>query len=357
MNPVIIGAGPVGCYFAKKILEKKINPVILEEHKEIGKPLHCTGIVSPRLLKIIKLPKNIILNQPNKLHLFSKNKDCTINGNAVVIDRIKFDKYLASGLNIKFNTKFLSYEKKGKEIIVKTNKGKIKTSLLVAANGAKSNIVKNNKNFITGLQARIKTKHENIVEMHFNYVHDFFAWVVPEGKNVFRIGLASKKPKKYFDSFIKKFGGKIINKQAGLIPIYYPNKFYEDNMIAIGDAAGQVKAVSGGGIITGLLSSEIAAKSVVKAYKEKNFDSGFWKKNYYNIWKKTVGKELKIHFLIRRALNKFNEKDYDKLIDFIKENKFLFEKYGDMDFPTRYFFKLFKIKNFGFFLRFLFKIF
>ena len=121
--------------------------------------MHCTGILSPRLLKIIKIPKEIILNQPNKLNLFSKNKHCTINGNAIVIDRSKFDKFLARNLNIKLNTKFLSYKKKGKEIIIKTNKGKIKTNLLIAANGAKSNIIKNNKKFITGIQARIKTKH------------------------------------------------------------------------------------------------------------------------------------------------------------------------------------------------------
>lgn len=353
MNPVIVGAGPVGCYFAKKLIEKEIKPIILEEHKEVGKPLHCTGIVSPRLLNIINLPKDIILNKPDKLHIFSKNNDCIVNGNALVINRIKFDKFLAKGLNVKLNTRFLSYERKNKEIIVKTNKGNIKTKLLVIANGASSNIINDKNDFIIGIQARIKMKHDNSVEMHFGYIPDFFAWVVPEGKSIFRIGLAGRFPVKYFNSFVKKFKGKIINKQAGLIPMYYPKKFYDDNVIAIGDSAGQVKATTGGGIVTGLLSAEIAANAVIKAYKENDFSSGFWRKNYYNIWKKTVGKELKMHYLIRKALNKFNEKDYDKLVNFAKENKFLFEKYGDMDFPTRYFFKLLKPKNIGFMLRFL----
>ena len=46
---VIIGAGPVGCYLAQLLRKRGLSPLLIEEHKEIGRPIHCAGLVGKRV--------------------------------------------------------------------------------------------------------------------------------------------------------------------------------------------------------------------------------------------------------------------------------------------------------------------
>ena len=91
----IIGAGPIGCYTAKLLSEKGYNVTVFEEDKKIGLPVRCTGLLSQKI-SFLDIPKEIILNELNKVKLISKNNEIEIklNRNELVICREKFDKYL-----------------------------------------------------------------------------------------------------------------------------------------------------------------------------------------------------------------------------------------------------------------------
>jgi len=43
---VVVGAGPTGCYAARQLARLGYEVLVLEEHTEIGEPVHCTGIIS-----------------------------------------------------------------------------------------------------------------------------------------------------------------------------------------------------------------------------------------------------------------------------------------------------------------------
>ncbi len=43
---IIVGAGPVGGYLARKFREEKFDVLILEEHDQIGRPSSCAGLVN-----------------------------------------------------------------------------------------------------------------------------------------------------------------------------------------------------------------------------------------------------------------------------------------------------------------------
>ena len=61
---VIVGAGPAGCRAAELIANKGYKVLILEQQKQVGKPVQCAGLVSWRLKKLLpNLPKNIIVNK------------------------------------------------------------------------------------------------------------------------------------------------------------------------------------------------------------------------------------------------------------------------------------------------------
>lgn len=345
MRPIIIGAGPIGSFTAKQI--EKLNPILIEARKQVGKPVQCTGLMSTRLRKITPYPEEIILNKVKGAKLFSTNNESIINAQRVmahVIDRTAYDQWMLEQYKgeAHLGEKFINYDNK----IVKTNKRKYKTNLLINCSGPRKGLL--------GVQAIAPLKKDNdFVELHFNECPGFFTWVVPEGNGNCRIGLASKNNSmQMLKRFLTKIkAGKVSEWQAGMIPMQV-SEFIKDNQVSCGDAAGHVKALSGGGVVTGLLSSIVMSESIIKSFKANDYSKKFFKKNYYTPWSKSVGKELRLHAKARKFLNKT---DYDELLEFINKNKKVFENYGDMDFLSRFVFKLIKPENLKFIIKSLWK--
>jgi len=180
----------------------------------------------------------------------------------------------------------------------------------------------------------LKEDNNNIVE--FYPLKQGIAWVVPENKKMVRVGIAVKEniSNNYNHFIIKRFGkdyrNRIESQQAGLIPIYNPNlTTQKQNIFLVGDAATQVKATTLGGIVPGLMASKALTKSI------KNYGS------YERNWKKAIGKELWLHLTIRKVLDGFSKKDYNKLINICKNKKIknLLKKY-DRDFPSKFLLKM-----------------
>ena len=342
----IIGAGPVGCY-AAYLLAKAGKPTqIFEEHNKIGEPVQCTGIVSSSIKDILEIKKDVIINKIDKVKIFSPNNkfiELKLKNKNLVLDRKKFDNYLADlaveqGAKIFLNYKFLDH--KDNKIKLKCeNENEIlsKTNYLVGADGPLSKVAKScnlfgKRRFMTGFQVRVKLKNQNYVEF-YPFIKNF-AWIVPENDEVVRLGVASySNVKEYFNYFLKlkRINRKnIIEKQAGLIPIYNPKiKTQKDNIFLVGDAAAQVKATTGGGIIQGLIGAECLAEAVIN------------NKDYEKILKKRLTKELWLHLKIRQTLDKFKENDWNLLIYlFNKEkNRKILEGF-DRDNLSKFFFKL-----------------
>ena len=113
--------------------------------------------------------------------------------------------------------------------------------------------------------------------------------------------------------FLKEFNineNQILDKQAGVIPIFDPKiKSQKDNIFLVGDAAGQVKATTGGGIIQGL----IAAKCL--------HDAIIYDNDYSNVWRQKIGKELLAHLIARKIMNKFKFKDWNELVKLCNQKK------------------------------------
>jgi len=364
----IIGAGPAGLYTAYLLAKQGKEVNVFEEHKEIGLPIQCTGITTSHLNDLIKIKKEFLINKVNTARVYSGNNfiDFKLKKENLVIDRKKFDQYLAkkakqAGVKIFLNHKFLDYKKNeitikdikkntrenrrfsvSRKSLISVKTKKIKTKILIGADGPLSKVSKlinkNKIDFWTGVQARVKIKKDkNTFETHLgNITPNFLAWVVPENKNIARVGLATtKNVNTYFDKFLKLKNIKqkaIIEYQAGIIPIYNPKlkiKNKENNIFLVGDAATQVKATTGGGIIPSLLASKILVDSIIK------------NKDYKKELKKTIGKDLFISLKIRGILNKLSDKDYDYLINLFKDKKIknIIEQY-DREFPSKFIMKL-----------------
>lgn len=324
----IVGAGPAGLFLARQL--KGLDVRIIEEHREIGKPVQCTGLLSRNIDNIYKPPQECILKTVKGARLFSPSGKIIELGRseneAYVVDRAIFDQSLAQGLEIEL----------GKQV-QDINFG---SKFVVGADGPNSTVARlagfsNLGETVTGLQYEIPAEYydSDFVELYFgnDIAPGFFAWIVPAGERV-RIGLAStKNPTEYLDKFAKsKVPGaetEIISKQAGLIPLKLRKNFTLGKIALVGDAAGQVKPTTGGGVYFGMRSAKILAEAI-----QKN-DLELYQKN----WKKEIAMDFKLSDLIRNAVRNMQDKYMEKVWDTLSEDsaKKLLLEHGDMDYPTK----------------------
>lgn len=349
MATTIIGAGPIGCYLAGKLSKKGVDVNIIEDHQRVGEPLQCTGLVSGNLLDVVSVPEELIVNKIKSAKFFFGDKAVLFNGTAFVLDRIGFDRHMYENAAIGkvksfFGEKYEKFDYK-LDVIAKTNKRRIHSDFLVGADGPGSAVGRQiglMNNVIPGLQVKAKGTFEpDTVELHFDEnAPEFFSWVVPEDSTTARIGLATRKDiTTKLKKFLKSKGIiKLIDKQAGLIPVGYHENFAACRVALVGDAASQVKATTGGGITTGLLSADILAKAIVNGYEQENYTKQFLEEHYVNIWKKGIGRELKKAYAIRRIMNLFSKKDYDCFYNVLSDGVFrqTLEKNVDLEMYSKF---------------------
>ncbi|UCC19329.1 MAG: NAD(P)/FAD-dependent oxidoreductase [Promethearchaeota archaeon] len=376
----IIGGSIAGNYLCFLLSKINLKIAIIEEHDEIGQPLQCAGIISQKLDKLIDLPKELVLNRINTAKIVGPSGvSIKLSGNEkpYIIDRIELDRLFFNKIKNKenisyfFGEKFKSFrylkDNQQKTVLIETTKRRLKAKILIGCDGPLSSVAKilrvKNKNLFA-TQIRIKSKfNENEAVMFFDQKwKELFGWIVPEGNNIYRIGMASSKNiKKNFHEFLKRLKIKQeqkIDQQGGLIPYGLMNRLAFDNVLLLGDSAGQVKATTGGGIIMLLTAAKYAAHCIKLCFKERKYSREIIKKYYEKPCKSIIGKELKIHYLIRSFLEKLSPKDFEKVFRIIKTSKIenLISFYGDMDFPRALIFKI--VKNpqfFPFLIKFLLK--
>lgn len=319
----IIGAGPIGSYLAYLLAKNGEEVRIFEEHKVIGKPVQCTGIVTEDINKLIKLDKKFISNIINRAIIHSKNKNIEINTKEIILNREKFDKYILD-LATKAGAKLYKghrYEKFDGKTLYFSNGKKFDTDILIGADGpnsrvAETNELGNKKQFYVGIQIRARINSKSDIYQVFlgEDFPKFFGWIVPENNKILRIGIAAKQnPELILNNFIKRLKinkKSIIEKQGGIIPVYNPKKrIQKRNVFLIGDSAAMVKATTGGGIITGMRAAKILCNCILN------------KKNYQKEFKKKIGISLWPDKKIRQMLDKFNDKDFDKLLEYTGQKR------------------------------------
>ncbi len=376
----IIGGSIAGTYLCYLLSDTNLKVVVIEEHEEVGLPFQCAGIVSQKLSKIVDLPKELILNRVKTAKIVGPTGAyIKLSGNEepYIIDRIGFDTFFFNKVKQRknivffFGEKFKSFkyvkENHQKLVLIKTSKRKIKVKMLIGCDGPLSSVARSlgvkNKN-LYATQIRIKAQFdESEAAMFFNKRwKELFGWIVPEGQGVYRIGMAcSKNIAKNFRVFINRMNINIkqkIDQQGGLIPYGLMNKLAFKNILLLGDSACQVKASTGGGIIVLLIAANYAAHCIKTCFKYDKFSKKTIQKYYENPCRSIVGRELKIHYLIRVFLEKFTETDFEKLFQIIKTTKIedKISLYGDMDFPKALLFQLLKQPSvISFFFNFIVK--
>jgi flavin-dependent dehydrogenase len=125
----------------------------------------------------------------------------------------------------------------------------------------------------------------------------FFAWRIPRGDAGVEYGLAappSADVTALFDRLQSAYGVETDHRCSGAIPVGPPDSVTGDRVFLVGDAAGQTKPFTGGGILYGMTAADAAARTVDPADPETLAD-------YETAWRDALAREIRLGGLVRRA--------------------------------------------------------
>jgi len=343
---IVIGGGPVGSYVAGKLAGMGHEVVVLERHKQPGEQVCCTGIVSQKCITSFAIEEDIILRKANSAKLFSPSgiliRLWREQTQACIIDRAALDVALAGRAQDK-GARYLPNslvrnlqvgdDRVRVEAVRQGERLNLEARAVVIATGFGSTLVEKLGlgrvgDFVRGAQAEVETRGVDEVEAYFGreIAPGFFAWLVPTLPSRALVGLLSRRsPKLYLRRLMSslKAQGKIAWDKAqvsyGGIPLKPLARTYGDRLLVVGDAAGQVKPTTGGGIYYGLLCADIAADTLHQALKDDNL-SGKTLVNYQRRWRKKLGRELEIGYYARKFYERLSDKQVDRVFSLIKSH-------------------------------------
>jgi digeranylgeranylglycerophospholipid reductase len=307
--PEIIGCGPSGSIFSYSFDGKS---VIYEEHSKIGYPVRCAGLISEKAYSFFKKIgvnlEDCVDNKINEAEINIYGKKVYIGLKGILLDRGKFDRVLAEHAE----TKAKIIRKRVREEDLKRMK------VIIGADGPFSLVAKAFKfdptSYAFAYQKKFtdERENENIIKVYF--FDSSFGYIIPNFKEKIVGIVFFKDPKREFANFFfKGFKGKEIDSFAAVIPIKMrkeiSKKINGKRIHLTGDAAGIVKATSGGGIYYGCLYSYYLGKYFYEEEKLKAAEM-------------EIRKKLKLHTLVRRILN---EKIFLKFLSLLPEIKISYD--------------------------------
>jgi len=356
---VVIGGGSVaGLLCAREIASKGFSVLVIEEDYEIGTPEHCGGLVSLSGLEEL----GVIPFRKTFDHMIESAKVSSPNGKSftinskkqkvVEISRRELDKQIAfqaqkNGAVIKVKTSFQEMTDTG----IRTNEEKIDCKIFVDARGVSSLIHKDRTGILSSAQYEIYADwiHKGKVEVIFDQEKyaGFFAWVIPSGEGKGKVGVAGRgiKVSETLDNILRDKG-----KHSTIRKIFAPiwikgpiKKFVEGKTVIIGDAAGQAKPTTAGGIFTSGMGGIYAGQAISEFLKTNNSED---LEQYQKKWTERFGKEFEKQILARKLLERIDNNTINKLFESITPEiiKEISEK-DDFDFHTGSIIKLLGLKG------------
>jgi flavin-dependent dehydrogenase len=276
---------------------------------------------------------------------------------AWVVDRRLFDRALVKaatqeGASLRLLSRVTAIRRDcERSTLVLSDGSNISARIVISAEGVSAHIARRAgiaapQTILSGAQveAAFAVDDPQKVEVHLGQAPGLFAWVIPLSESTARIGLCARdhgcKRLRTFlmsDIISKRIKGSPVAVNVGGLPLGPPAATAVDGLIAVGDAAGQVKPTSGGGVYPGLVAAKIAGGVAAAAAMEGD-PSAERLSEYDRLWRQELEREIEIGMRANRMLAKMSPDELDELVGYLAKKPRLIkaiEEHGDIDRPSR----------------------
>ena len=305
---IIVGAGPVGGRAATLLGQEGLKVLMLEEHKEIGRPFQCAGLVTPSAMDAVG-GHDTVLQEVDGALIHGPSGTLVPVGTegqlrTYVVCRKRFDQFVVqqgmeAGASLWLDSVPVSAQtdQEGVEVVVRKSgeERNLRCKLLIGADGAHSWTRRNfkmgrPKELMIGFQTEVVgyEGRDRWLEMYSgsSIAPGFFAWVIPSGFGTHRIGLwstADRLDGRSIESCYQdlmdhplwkdRFAGTSeIARYCGPVPSGMVKKTVKNRVMLLGDAAGMAKPTTGGGLGPGFHQIQCVLSPLVEAIRANQLD-------------------------------------------------------------------------------------
>lgn len=341
----VIGGGPIGCFAAHLLAKKGFHCAVLEEHPSSTYMITCTGILSLAAFGDFNLPRSAILSELRSAKFISPSgiaisvsakepKAYLVDPEAFVRDL--FDLASAEEVDFFFNFPVSKVQLSRNGVRIEggdRGRRSIEAAVVVVATGIHYELLDQlgmgkPSFFVEAAQVEAEVEGVEEVEVYFGrrLAPGSFAWLVPLPTEKARIGLITKSGAPgYLREFLRSsfIGPRLKRTYLPLrvrpIPMQALQRSYLDRILIAGDAAGQVKPTTGGGLYYGFIGATAAAETIADAFSHGDFRSGFLRQ-YEQRWRRRIGLELRVGTYFRRLASTIDDTQIDHLLNACKED-------------------------------------
>ena len=341
-NPdvIVVGGGPAGLLAARDLAAAGFRATVLEEHAQIGVPVHCTGVLGLDAFDELDLPRSTILHTAHAARFVSADGSSLVIDHdrvqAAVVDRAAFDGCLAvsaaaAGAEVLAGCRVRHIEVMPDGVRVSTANGQLHARACVVACGANYRF---NRQLGLGLprvfahsaQREVAFPETDHVEVYLGrqVAAGGFGWLVPfrrGGSSYARVGvMCDGRARTAFKGLANRIGARFgITPEWGeprlkILPLAPVARTWSARVLAVGDAAGLVKATTGGGIYFGLLSGQIAADVLASALTDGRLTATRLHE-YERRWRARLWPEIRAGLAFRAMATRLNDRAIDALVE------------------------------------------
>ena len=324
---VIVGGSAAGLFTAVT-LARGGRAVRVLESKSSFEPDPRTLIVTDHFRNQLGTSAGLsILNEIRRFELFTDGRSAQIalSKPDLIIERSKLIPGLAreaqhAGAQVSFDSRFVSLSPNSRGLHLEVESGgrrqELHAASVVGADGATSRVARTAGwppiETVPLVQAIVRLPKDCPVDTtRVWFVPDdtpYFYWLIPESSERAALGIIGEgaDTAKRLARFLEKKHMEPLEWQGAQIPVYrkwipVKRRVGNGDVYLVGDAAAQVKVTTVGGIVTGFRGAIGVAQSILRDGASREL--------------KALRRELDTHWLIRRTMHHFQQKDYSHLVD------------------------------------------
>jgi flavin-dependent dehydrogenase len=327
---IVVGSSAAGLFTAATVARGGRRVRVLESKPQF-EPAPRTLIVTDQFRNQMGASaRESIVNEIRRFELFTDGRSAQValKNPDLVIERSRLIGALAreaeqAGASLSYDTRFLGIGPNARGLRLEVESGgqreEVHADSVVGADGASSRVARASGwppiETVPLVQAIVRLPKDCPSDTtRVWFVPDdtpYFYWLIPESKERAAVGVIGEtgvSTKRCFERFLEKKRLEPLEWQGARIPVYRKwvpvrREIGNGEVYLVGDAAAQVKVSTVGGIVTGFRGALGVAQALLQNGKSEELGA--------------LRKELGTHWLIRRALHRFQQKDYSQLVDLL----------------------------------------